>query len=341
MNKYRYIIFYHNDTDGIVGAALWLHNNIGHDRTVEYRLHAVQSQNRVNFDQRVKEARKHKDDRIIVIDFAYSVHANLTIDHHYNPDLGNDLIKNDSLIYNPKLKSCVRAIYDNFQDYKCNTLKNNKGILGKVNGSIEDIVDVCDMVDSAGYPDRKFFFESNHPIMILTHYINVQPLNEVIYGRIVELLWNNCLDVEKVLRILNINPDSVLKKVKKSARDMNKHLVKFEYISVTTVGRPNQFPRYAEFYLNEEIRYTIRTFNVGDGRWQVQCGYNNWCDVDNTFNIGMFAKDQEKKGLAITGGGHFNVGSAIINIQNREKYIDLLMESIRKEVDNGEVRSRP
>jgi hypothetical protein len=320
-------VFYHNDADGIIGAALFLHNTIGHAKTADYVLHPVQSQSRDSIDEKVKAARSHRDERVVIIDYQYSPHADLVIDHHYSSFLGDKFIKNDKLIYDPKAKSCVQVIYDHIMNYKCRSSFNDDGVIPS-EGGIKEVVEIANMIDSAQYPDNKFFFESDHPAMILNHYISAQPFNANVYNRIVELLWKNCLDVERTLYTLNINTKAILKSIQDSAKSFEKNLVKNNDFSIAFIKRKNQFPRYAEFYINNDIRYTIRSFPISGDRCQVQFGYNEFHEKSNTFNIGLYASNKERSGEVISGGGHFNIGSVIIETSKRDEYIDELIATI-------------
>lgn len=318
----------------MIGASLFLHNTLGHDRTADYILHPVQSQSRDSIDEKVKTARKHRDERIVIIDYQYSPHADLVIDHHYSKALGDKFVKNDKLIYDPKAQSCVQVVYDHIQNYKCTTSASDNGMVD-LTSDIMKAVKISNMIDTAKYPDRNFFFNSEEPTMILNHYISSQPFNENVYNRIVELLWRNCLDIERVLYCLNVNTPSILFKVRKSAKELSKYMTKVGDISISYLKRRNQYPRYSEFYLNNDIRYTIRVWPVGDNRFQVECGYNEWHEKANPFNIGNFASEQHFQGFVISGGGHFNIGACIIINNKVDAYIDELTKTINLNNKDG------
>jgi len=300
-------LFFHDDVDGIVSAAMIMK---GFFNDHVYRLYPVKSSMRgEKFDTTIKNLRKEApEDAIIIVDYQHHADADLWIDHHYNPDLGENELKNGNLFYNSKVKSAARVIYNWFE--------SNSVLKGAVN---QHIVDIVDMIDSAGYKDIDYIFSSTEPLMILKAYLERLSIYvDSTYCRIVELIYHYDFDIDKVLFTLNID-NNIIDELRKSANAIGKAMVVNGVMGVTEMNRLYAYPRYSEYFVKPDLMYCIRVVHLGGDRVQMDVGYNKWQDKPCKVHIGKLLGSLE---YAISGGGHFTVGGAIIIENDIERFID-------------------
>ena len=299
---------FHNDLDGIVSAALYLHNMIPRDT---YRLYPVSSHERSNLDSLVKCVKE--EDFLVILDYEYHPRADLWIDHHPQEKFGPCRIENEKIVYDPTKPSAARIVYEMESKYKNFSSK---------------FLEMVDRVDSAGYKTIEEIFNSTHPVMVLRAYLEKIKPHDMTYCRIVEMLVKTDFDIERTN--LQMKIDNIwLTKIQQDAQSVANSLTISGCMSFLMQQYSGQFPRYAE-YLNKDIKYAVRFSKIQQGTYKVNVGFNPWCGSYNDVNIGELLNRCE---LIVKGGGHYNVGGAVIKEENIDNFLDLLSSLFNKEED--------
>jgi len=293
-------VFFHNDVDGIMSAALFLCYQV--NREFDYResiLYPVQSTMRGGSIQKTID-KIPKNESIAILDFEFNPMADIWFDHHFSEQLGPNRVNTGKIFYDSSAKSAVEIIAKEFE-FK----------------DVGSIIDMVNMIDSASYPDVKFIFESDHPLMILRAYLETAFPSDMMYARIVEVIMANGCDVEKSLRKMRIDY-SCVRNIRNLASKISKDMLVFGKCSVVHQTRQNLFPRYAEYYAKPETQYAMRISLSGPNQKYIQVGHNQWCGKKNTINLGEFMR----KLSYVRGGGHFNVAAGVILNSDEEKFLD-------------------
>jgi hypothetical protein len=173
------------------------------------------------------------------------------------------------------------------------------------------------MIDSAGYSDVKFIFESDHPLMILRAYLEPAFPSEMMYCRIVEMLVSTGFNVGTALKRMRIGYESV-ENIKNISKKISKDMVVFGGCSVVNQNRQGLYPRYAEYFVRPDLEYAIRISIAGPHQKYIQIGHNQWCGKSNTKNLGEFMRNLSY----VKGGGHFNVAAGVIQNEYEQKFLD-------------------
>jgi len=286
-NIYR--IVFHNDLDGICCAAHFL-QQIG---SGDYVLHPVKTQIRGEKFERLISSFP-KEDTVVVFDFQYHERCKIWVDHHINNVLPREYTK---LLVNDT--TALSA----FQ------------ILNPTHAATEWV----NIVDACKYPNAQFIFESDHPAMTLNRFIKSTFPHDMIYCRVAEILAKTNIDFERTIGILGLNAEDLVNRelegCKRAAAFMCVHA---EDISVIFESRSGEYPRYAEFYAQKHIAYAIRQVSTGNGKCQIEIGYNPFHRHKNNLDIGKYMKEHE---LLQTGGGHHDIGGGVMLEKNSEKFI--------------------
>jgi hypothetical protein len=186
------------------------------------------------------------------------------------------------------------------------------------NPIVNNLVSMVDKIDSASYESLSEVFEATDPLMCLSAYLEVEYPSDMMFCRVVEMLVSKHLDVARAMKCLEIDDRYVKKMLEKSA-EIKRHIVIFQNFSVIDMQRPNQFPRYSEYYHYPKLKYTVRMNRAKNGDCYVQIGYNQWCGQKNEIDIGAMLRGLSYKK---NGGGHYNVGGCTIPWDHRDRFID-------------------
>jgi len=299
-------IFFHDDIDGIICAALWLHEHIKEN----YRLYPVSSSMRgEKFDDLISSIHKlHKDDKKIVLDYQFHKEADVWVDHHFDPKFGEDEIKKPNFFYDPKSPSAARLLVD---------------VSMPISG-----LDSVDMIDSGSYPDVDYIFQSTSPLMVLRAYLEKVMPSDMTYCRIVEVIANSDLDVETAIYRMCIGKRHV-KILEANAREIKKSMIIIGDLSIVDQRRRNQFPRYSEYLVKPDVRYSLRLTRIGNNVANLQLGFNQFQKTPNNINIGKMLMDLAPQYI-IRGGGHHNVGAGMLVEDNVDEFIDKLSDILNK-----------
>lgn len=331
MLKDRFHIFFHSDdVDGIVSAALILYFIV---RNKLYILYPVTSSQRgKKFKTMVSKVRKaYPKDAIIIVDYQYHKEADLWVDHHFDNDLKSNIVSNDRIDYNSQMKSAARIIYNRISK----STFNNHLLVDP------HIIDTVDMIDSAGYESIDYIFTSVDSLMLLKAYLEqLTVFVDSTPCRIVETISASDFHIGKTLFKLNID-NSIIDSLKKKAllvKDVM--VVNNSYISITEMNRLYAYPRYSEYFAQPDLKYSIRIVHLGGGRIQADVGFNQWqsfthmklgsdnCFV-NSIHIGKLLGNLD---YLVSGGGHKDVGGAIMVKNQLEQFLD----DVTTKLNNGD-----
>lgn len=299
----RHIVF-HADVDGIFGAALFLHKSLG-DGMDNYVLHpALSSQRGDRFKERVIHMNLAPDDELVIIDYENHDRSTLWIDHHFNPRMGDKPVKTNNIYYDSSKDSAAGLVAEMLYGKK-------------YSDDVSDLVLAADMIDRGKYPEIKYAFDSTDPAMLMRARIEHGFPAEMMFSRIVETLSDVDFDLVKANRRLDITEHDS-NKLRADVDKVKRHIVIFNKISLIRQTRPSQFPRYAEYYLFPDIKYSVRASAISKTKLNIQIGFNKWQDEPNELNIGKFLMSLSY----VRGGGHKDVGGANMDPEIFERFMD-------------------
>jgi hypothetical protein len=289
-------IFFHDDLDGIISAAIFLDYKLRTEIGSLYRLYPVSSFIRgEKFNKIFSTITKNNYNKKIILDYQYHKDADLWIDHHYNSEFGECSIHNENIVYDPKSKSAAALTI---------------ALTGQVWSMSQSQINIINMIDSGDYTSVNQIFKDKGPIMILRAYLEKVCPSEMMYSRVVEVVANSYMNIENALIKLKIDSSCVVE-LEKNAFQIKKSMVIIKNMSIVHQKRVNQFPRYSEYFNVPSLKYSLRLTHIGNQNIYFQLGYNNWQDKSNNFNIGKILSELENE-YVIRAGGHFNVGAGVI-----------------------------
>ncbi len=305
MDKVHHVVF-HDDIDGIISAAIYLHDQVREDT---YRLYPVPSTSRgEKFESMVKAMRlKPESDFLVILDYENHKKSNLWVDHHWSKIMGDEPVINSKIIYNPGIASTARLMHQSL---------NPNSIIPK--SYSYKFLDMVDIIDRADYNTVKQIFNDTHPLMVLRAYIERSFHSEMMFCRIVEMISATHFDFRRALYQLRINK-RVISELQKDIERTKKAMVISGNFSVIRQNRPGRYPRYAEFYINPKVKYSVRLSTIPQNKIYFQVGYNKWHDKPNEVDIGRLLSNMK---FLIKGGGHYSVGGGIVSENNVERFLD-------------------
>lgn len=303
-------IFFHNDIDGIMSAAIL---QCYYPSYIDSCMYPVASTMRGGSIKKFLD-KIPEDDNVAILDFEFNDRANFWIDHHYNVKLGPCQVNNEKIGYDPTAKSAAGIIL--------------KRCVANISPFQKEVIDMIDMIDSASYPDTNFIFESDHPLMILRAYLETVYPADMTYSRIAEIIAFYKCNVKKAIDKMRINYQSV-QDIKTLAQKSAKNMTIFGKCSVINQNYQNQFPRYSEFFLRKDVQYSIRISLHGPTQKYIQIGFNQWCGKSNLINLGEFMRTIPY----VKGGGHFNVAAGTILNKHEQKFLDNVDFTFNKDDD--------
>ena len=306
MNKIHHIVF-HDDIDGIVSAAIYLHDQVKNNET--YILYPASSTSRGDeFNLMINNMNLKDDyDFLVILDYEYHSRCDLWIDHHWSKSMGDKPIINDKVIYDHNSPSAARLIHTYLLPAISSASYSNK------------FLDMVDIIDTANYITVDQIFNDTHPLMILRAYIERSFHSDMMLCRIVEMMSRNHFYLEKTLYQLRLSEIIVTELQKNDVDRAKEAMVISGNLSIIRQGRPGKYPRYAEFYIQPEVKYAVRLSNIKKNKVYFQVSYNKWHEEENKINIGRLLS-----GISYlkSGGGHFNVGGGIVMDNHNERLLD-------------------
>lgn len=307
MNHESYHIFYHDDVDGVVSAAMYLNYYLMLSGSY-YQLHPMSSSSRGHlFGKMIDKISRQDNHKIIILDYEGDERAHLWVDHHYDRTVGQQPVFTEKIQYDPNSKSAAELLLRliNDEDFP------------------DTFIDDVNMIDSADYPDVKYVFENQSPLMILMSYMENTYPNPHTFNRIVEVVAHSHMDFRKANYILEINPQQVMSTKLNRVAECKRHMVIVGDLSVVNQKRPDQFPRYSEYMVRPETKYQVRLTPASNNKTYLQLGANLWGDQKNRINVGKALRSME---ILHKGGGHFNVGGGVFDTELKDKVLIKLCE---------------
>lgn len=314
----KHVVF-HNDVEGIVSAALFLHNHV---RDGAYRLYPLASTTRGPVFQKMIDDLKiqpngfDKENFVAILDFEYHEKADMWVDHHFNQKFGDCIILNDTMSYNPKSKSAARLVHELPSKYK------NYPTL---------FITITDMIDSCEYKNIDQIFHDYHPLMAIRAFIEQAFPSSMMLCRIVEMMVSCRFDLLRCNAQLGIG-DASVDQIRNDAHKCEKEIVLFRSFSLLRQRRVNQFPRYSELYVYPHLKYWIRASQSGNGLLYLQIGFNKFQKANNAINIRTAIQSCKQ---FVIGGGHFNVGAGTVKESDLDDVLDYF-DSLFNNEDNME-----
>ena len=319
MSETTHHVVFHNDVDGIVSAAIFLHTVV---KDGKYRLYPVMSMTRgAKFDKLVKRMPlDDPDERLTILDFENHPKSDFWCDHHWNKEMGNGSVHNQGICYDSSADSAAQLLKDRYE----------------MQDTPDDLISTNNIIDKANYEDLETIFEDKHPLMLIRAYLECNYPANMTYCRIVEVLKNTGLDCVEANKRLGID-DSCISDLQAKAKKVSRYMEVYNNFSVIRQLRPNQYPRYVEYRIKPDIKYSIRFTAIAGDKLYLQVGYNKWHKISNNIHIGQMLSEFK---YLIRGGGHYNVGGGILNQKDAEKFLDdislkLNPEQEEKPVEEG------
>jgi len=309
-------IVFHDDIDGIIAASIYLHDHVVIHK---YRLYPISTFIKDDrFKDIVRGMNLNDNDFLVVLDYLYHERANLWVNHRGIPSMGDQEVTNSKLIYNPKASSTTSLML-NVPNARME-VKYDKSFL-------KSFLDVIDTIVHVKYKSVDQVFSDTSPLMVLRAFVERTFPSEMTISRIVEMIARENFDFEKVMYQLKID-SSLLEEVKKEAKSAKSAMITYDTFSVINQRRPNQYPKYSEFFVRPETKYSVRFSNTGNNRLYLHVGYNKWHKDPNEVNIGLMLSNFK---YLISGGGQFNSGGGILNATDSERLLDDLSIHLNKE----------
>lgn len=232
-----YQVFYHNDVDGAMSAALFVLSNPG----CKFNLQPVRSADRQVY---TKLTKKIKGATVVAIDIDRAPGVDLWFDHHKSNSVP---VEGD--LFNVDARSCFQI------------LASYALVKGRVIS--EDLIRAIGDVDTATYKSPSEPFESRDPINILRIWVAQNAgVNKHFMNAIVGSLVINDLDVEKVVSGVDI--DKIINHDIDASKSAMNDITIINGVGVIFQHDKAPIARYAEFYIYRNMRYCIR-YTYGKG----------------------------------------------------------------------------
>ena len=321
----KHVIIHHNDFDGVISAAILLNGVLASGDS--YSLVPVMyiGNDSIHDNMLSNLARSKMSDTdentVYIVDFLYNKICDVWIDHHRNND-GPDVPESAKEFFNPRSKSAASVV----MEYIMKNVEKTHASLNMV-----EAVKWADIIDSASYKSLDEYIEASSPWLQLRLLIEDYKKDHI-SARIVELLCNYGFDAGLVVEIIGgINP--IMQAFRKKVDSVKGALVVSDGgIGHIITPHQNDFPRYSEFYVRPDIKYSIRSFEVDKkGTRKVSVGFNNWGGFENKINIGKTLKDIFPTGA----GGHFDVGAAFCDESEVHENINKIVSVLKGGPDEG------
>jgi len=290
-------IIYHNDTDGVFSAAVYMFYN----RSVDFDLLPIESSSRSDLPNIIERL----STKVIVLDYAYDKGAKFWCDHHYSEQFGKGTIETDRMVYDPSSKSNASLLFKYLTMDKDRLLKD-----------MSNAINLVDMVDSAGYSSADYVFMSMDPIMKIKRYIDVfnKPNTTETLNRLVKLLCRHNFDLDKVCNDLNVDHRKYQVKQLRDVVNLGYKAdvedgIAFYYVESSLV----EPPRYSEYFVYDDVKAGVRIRYTDSDVCNVSIGTNPW--KSSIGHVGDFIRSLDY----VKGGGHIGVGGLTIHPSDLDK----------------------
>jgi hypothetical protein len=117
---------------------------------------------------------------------------------------------------------------------------------------------------------------------------------------------------------MNIDKSEV-SNLKKRALRIEKNTIKNIKVGIIYCNSLYEYPRYSEFFVNQDLPFSIRIINRGEESIHCEIAANPWIEFKYNFNIGEFLSNLS---YPISGGGHKKVGGAILKTSDLDNFLN-------------------
>lgn len=328
MGEKKSAIVFHDDIDGIVSAALYCHFNEIFTPT----LHPAQSTRRSRLDKVLLDF-KSRGFETVVLDYAYSEHADVWFDHH----MANRKVRE---MYDVRQRAKSIGGKCDFREQSCAQIVLDY-YRGKDDPRATELCEAANMYDTAKFPTSDFVFKNKSPFNIL--YAGLENANIkarthmsslAVVGLIHYLRYHDC-SIDDVVGLVGITGGEV-DTLMNRAKGARKHMVKFGDLIISQC-RFGEIPRYAEYMPIGEKRalakYACKIEALPQSKvFKVSLSYNGWHHESNMLDIGKFLMSLN---YLPRGGGHFNVGGGEIKYHDIDRFINNVTETFSGDFFGG------
>lgn len=309
----KYDLYFHNDFDGRVSAAVFL--DFLRSRGDEVSSYfAVDHYIRPKWDALVKKSKN----KVAIFDFYYHPKAEFFFDHHLTTFIRAEWEKNFKRTkywnLNFKYESCCHLVYD--------VLKKNFAY--RPGKHIQDLVKWADIVDAAKYKSAKDTIELKAPALQIDAYIDQKSQGgDPIKWVIEDLSRRDLIKVAKDKRVVTVIKQ-VKTKIDKSLVYHRKNLqihgkVCFIDLSDGKVERV----RFAPHFLVPSLSYIVTLLRSGNV-FRVAVGANPWKLSLHKHDLRKLVRER----YGFKAGGHARA-AGITGIKNKTEGLKIVEELIK------------
>ena len=301
MSKERFVIFHHNDFDGVASAAIL-------KDALEKSGAKVPILKHVSYDilsQWKKESffkpYTNKGFKIAVLDFSYHPAADIWMDHHNGPfkkEKWQHEFKPDGLRrWEPGYHSCAHQVLD-----AC-----RKQFVYKPSQHIREVVKWADIIDFAAYKSAKQALDLGVPAIGLTRAIGAMESAGKSLQLVVKAIQHGGISLAVRLPVV-ARAIRYLQKTQKDVaayyREHSQTTDDGKIVYVDESGIYGRQQRYFIYFFHPQSNYGVRYFLQTDtNTWHISVGWNPWNHPKKGINIGQLLKH-----ISPNGGGHEAVG---------------------------------
>lgn len=309
------IIVHHNDLDGCVSAALLVRELIQQGEI--YSLVPVmylgnQERHREMLESLIKSHfTTGMDHKVFILDFPWHPLADVWIDHHGS---SMEHAPREAMKYLiPQLDSAAEAVAIYLQD-TCDDYQESLNTTWAISWTGK--------IDSAKYDGISEYYNCNNPWLVLRLFTDHDKQAHRT-ARIAELLAQYDLDAQIVVDIIG-GADKAIEKFQSDIKSVERAIVENHGVGIIITRHRNDFPRYSEYIMRPDIKYSIRVTNAEHGR-EIKVGRNIWHPkMDSTKDIGRIMADL----FPDNGGGHAGIGGAIVSEPLYEDALNKIWEKL-------------
>ncbi len=306
----RYDVYFHNDMDGRVSAAVFLDflKKQGDDIANFYPVDHWMAK---NWDKMVRGSKNPT----AIFDFYFHPRAKFFFDHHSTTFIKDEWRKKfkPTQYYhlNFKFKSCAGLVLD--------VLTKKFGY--RASKKIRELVFWADVVDAAEYASAKETIELEKPGLKLDVFIEQASGGGDSLEWLIRMMSEK--SVEEILKLKRVKV--VLKKEREKIRRgvlyAQENLQVYDRVVFLDLTQSKVIRvRFAPHYLYPGVRYVI-TFMEDKGHFRISVGGNPWQKESSRIDLGRYLKSKY-------GGGGHRRAAGIAGIKSREQGFVIVKELI-------------
>ncbi len=284
-----YNLYFHDDFDGVSSGAVLLNFLRSQNETIG-------SYTPVQFSPSLKSkwAEVQLQSPSILVDFLYHPNASWWFDHHQtsfiHPEWQEAFVEGEKTHYDPTSKSCCGMVLQHLKThFNYNPPQH-----------IQELADYADMIDSASYPNVKYFLEMEHPsVQLATALSRSKNMQEFFITQLAEGSMERLADSSNVKEITEQAKKELeeIKRIFPTIASLRNNIVVVDTSLVET-----KVPRFLEFLTYPDAKYSIVVRSHPDN-FSITVGANPWSNKQNPISLGELL-------APYGGGGHHNAAGA-------------------------------